>query len=233
MCRVVRFRACAIASLVASTAVLALTSCAQEENEKATPDAAAQVAMIKQLQTEVAYLKDRQQIRDAYFRYMRGFDRNDVELMRRAFWADVQINYGRQSNTFDEFVVRHLNQHTATLKTWGHLLTNETVDLTGDTAHVETYVTRLSSSKKDSKSMIISGRYIDRLERRNGEWRIAMREFVPHFFTETNTALDAYIKESSWSPSACGMGTWDNRDPSYRRPLDRRASKDIGPACAE
>lgn len=231
MCRVVRFRACAIASAAASTAVLALTSCAQKE--KAPSDAAAQVAVIGELRAEVAYLKDRQQIHDAYLRYMRGFDRNDVQLMRSAFWPDVQINYGDQSNTFDEFVVRHLNQHTATLKTWGHLLTNETVDLTGDVAHVETYVTRLSSSKKDSKSMIISGRYIDRLERRNGEWRIAMREFVPHFLTETNTALDAYIKESGWSPSACGMGTWDKRDPSYRRPLDRRANKDIGPACAE
>jgi hypothetical protein len=164
---------------------------------------------------------------------MRGFDRNDVELMRSAFWPDVQINYGKQSNTFDEFVVTHLNQHTATLKAWGHLLTNETVDLAGDVAHVETYVTRLSSSKSDSRSMIISGRYVDRVERRNGEWRIALREFVPHFFTETNTALDAYIKESSWSPSACGMGTWDRRDPSYRRPLDRRMNKDIGPACAE
>jgi ketosteroid isomerase-like protein len=231
MYRLVQFRRVVIAGVAVSTVVLALTSCAQKVN--ASFDVAAQVAVLGELQAEVAYLKDRQQIHDTYLRYMRGFDRNDVELMRSAFWPDVQINYGKQSNTFDEFVVRHLNQHTATLKTWGHLLTNETVDLTGDVAHVETYVTRLSSSKKNGKSMIISGRYVDRVERRNGEWRIAVREFIPHFLTETNTALDAYTKDPGWSQAACGMGTWDKRDPSYQRPLDRRTNTDIGPACAE
>ena len=81
--------------------------------------------------------------------------------------------------------------------------------------------------------MIISGRYIDRLDRRNGEWRIAVREFVPVFLTETNTGLDFYFKKENWSRSECAMGTWDKHDPSYRRPLARRENKDVGPACAE
>ncbi len=234
MYRVVRFRACAIASLAVTAALFILASCAQDaqENEETHSDATAQMALIERLQTDVAYLKDRQQIHDVYMRYMRGFDRNDVELMRGAFWPDVQINYGKQSYTFDEFVVRHLHQHIETMKAWGHLLTNQSVDLNGDVAHVEVTVTRLSSSKKDSKSMIISGRYIDRLDRRNGEWRIAMREFVPHFVTETDTALDAYVK-TGWAQSACAMGTWDKHDPSYRRPLTARTDKSIGPACAK
>lgn len=231
MTRVVPFRAGAAAHLAASVSVLALAACTQKEN--VSPDAALHVAVIKQLENDVAYLKDRQQIHDMYLSYMRGFDRNDVDLMRSAFWPDVQINYGNESNTFDEFVARHLNQHMVTYKAWGHLLTNETVHVQGDVAHVETYVTRLAGSKKDGKSTIISGRYLDRVERRDGEWRIAVREFVPYFLTETDTALDNYIKEDKWSASSCGFGTWDKRDPSYRRPLDRRVNKDIGPACGE
>jgi hypothetical protein len=92
-----------------------------------------------------------------------------------------------------------LKRHTDTLKSWGRLLTNETVDLSGDVAHVESYITRLASRRKDARSDIIAVRYIDRVERRKGEWRIAMREVIPYFLTETDTALDAYIQESSYS----------------------------------
>ena len=215
--------------LIVGATAPALASCTSMREHALSSD-----LTMEKLIADVAYLKDRQQIHDAYLRYMRGFDRNDVDLMRSAFWPDVQINYGAQSNTFDEFVVRHLSQHTSTLSSWGHLLTNETVEIDGDLAHAEAYVTRLSSSAGNEKSMIISGRYIDRFERRKGEWRIAVREFIPFFLTETGTNLDGYIKQADWAPaSPCGMGTWNKLDPSYRRPLDRRMNKDIGPACAE
>ena len=215
----------------AVAAALVTLSCTRVTN--APSDLAALTAKVTELEDRVAYLNDRQRIHDVYLHYMRGFDRNDVELMRTAFWPDVQINYGTQSNSFDEFVSRHLDEHTRDLAHWGHLITNESVDIEGDVANVETYVTRLSNSKKDGKSMIVMGRYIDRLERHHGEWRIAVREFVPTFLTETETTVDSVFKEGTWSRSGCGMGTWDKHDPSYRRPLTVRADKQIGPACAE
>jgi SnoaL-like domain len=217
------------AGIVAAAAVLA--SCAQGAKTQSDPTALA--AKVAELEAKVAYLSNRQNIHDVYLQYMRGFDRNDVELMRTAFWPDVQINYGTQSNSFDEFVARHLNEHTKDLAHWGHLITNESVDIEGDVAYVETYVTRLSNGKKDRKSMIVMGRYVDRLDRRHGEWRIAMREFIPTFLTQTDTTVDSVFKEGGWSHSACGMGTLDKHDPSYRRPLTARVDKEMGPACAE
>jgi len=228
--------ACAMAGAAATAAVLTqtpeLAGASPAQGAGSPSDLAALAAEVTELKAKIAYLSDRQQIHDVYLRYMRGFDRNDVELMRSAFWPDVQINYGAQSNTFNEFVGRHLNQHTRDLTHYAHLITNEFVDIAGDVAHVETYVTRLSSNKKDGKSMIVGARYIDRLDRRNGDWRIAVREAVPQFATETDTSLDSY-KEIGWPQSACTMGTWDKRDPSYRRPLTARTNKEVGPACAE
>lgn len=200
-------------------------------------DSVTLAARVAKLEARLANLADRQQIHDVYLRYMRGFDRDDVELMRSAFWPDVQINYGNQSNTFDEFVSRHLNLHTAELSAWGHLLTNETVDIDGEVAHVEVYVTALWMPK-DEKSFaagrpIVGGRYIDRLDRRNGEWRISVREFLPHFQLKSDADPAAFNSYSKAAKSDCALGTWDRRDPSYLRPLKRRSYKEVGPICAE
>ncbi len=180
-------------------------------------------AELAELQAAVAYLSARQQISDVYRRYMRGFDRNDVELLRSACWPDVQINYGPEVNTFDEFVARHLDAHTAHAASWGHLITNETVEIDGDIAHLETYVTGLFMPNADNgdeswfgvRPLIVGGRYIDRLDRLDGEWRIAVREFVPHF--------------SAWLDGTPGLSwpdsRWSRSDLSYRRPLEPRAAR--------
>ncbi len=56
---------------------------------------------------------------------------------------------------------------------WISLL-NNTLDIDGDTAHSETYYLFVARNHDESVWQA-GGRYVDRLERRNGEWRIAMR----------------------------------------------------------
>lgn len=219
--------------LGSSTATPLMSSALASRKDAIPTDISALAEAVAKLQAEVSYLKTREDIREVYLRYMRGFDRNDLDLMRSAFWPDVQINYGAQSNSIDEFVERHLKNHTAQLETWGHLVTNETMDINGDVAHVETYVTAFFVPRNQEsfafRSPIMGGRYIDRVERRHGEWRIAVREFVPHFWTKKDSTVPSPPKSSS----DCSKGTWDKRDPSYRRPLTPRANKAIGPLCAE
>ena len=135
------------AAAIVVTAAVFTASCTNDA--KTSPEVGALAAKVKELDAKVRYLSDREQIHDVYLHYMRGFDRNDVELMRTAFWPDVQINYGKQSNSFDDFVVRHLNEHVTELAHWMHLITNESVEINGDVAHVEAYVTRLSNEKKN------------------------------------------------------------------------------------
>lgn len=164
-------------------------------------------------------LETRQLIQDVYARYMRGFDRNDAELLRSAFWPDAQINYVTQQNTVDQFVTRHLDDHTHELESYGHLLTNLTIDVDHDEAHVESYVTAFWRQKEGGEpyaagATIASGRYLDRLERRSGEWRILVREFVEHFRARTEQ-----MPSSRRGGGDADETQWTRRDVSYRRPL--------------
>jgi len=189
--------------------------------DKELLETSALAARLRELEGQVAYLSDHHEIIAMYRRYMRGFDRNDVDLLKSSFWADAQINYGSQSNSVDDFIARHLKPQVTAWAYYGHLLTNESIEIADNTAHVETYVMEFAS-RKDGTSVIAGGRYVDRVDRRDAEWRIAVREFVPQFWTETDNALDSHFPASTWLLEASELGRSDKSDVSYRRPLASR-----------
>ena len=244
--------ACAIVGMTAST----VSRAAAAESPAASPPQAAsdparlaakvaaleaKLAAVTDLQATVQYLRDRAQIHEVELRYMRGFDRRDEALLSSAFWPDAQLSYpGAKMYGVKDFAARHWPAHAkvSTIHN-NHLLTNEFVEISGDTAHVETYVTQFTTlqdggsltGRKSARSHIVSGRYIDRLDRRNGEWRIAVREFIPHFFTETDSGLGYDFKWKTYGE--CGAGTQDRRDASYLRPLLPRKPGEAAPPCAK
>jgi hypothetical protein len=174
-------------------------------------------ARLAALEAKVAYLSDRLAISDVHHRYIRGFDRNDVDLLRSAVWPDYQNKQLTRVRTIDEFVDEDLGRHLDQLASWGHLITNESVEIDGDVAHVETYCTALFVPKEGGgpfgeRPWIVGVRLVDRLDRRNGEWRLSLREVVPHF--SDRLAEDAWRGE--WPESR-----WSRDDVSYRRPLER------------
>lgn len=194
-------------------------------------DTAALTAMVAELQAKLTDLQDRQQISDLYLRYIRGVDRIDEQLHSSAYWPDAQLNYGSASFTAEQMWNMHLRGYpNDTQMSWAHLLTNQSVEIDGDVAHVETYVTGMAIPKEKGtgtgQGNLWAGRYIDRLERRNGEWRIAVREFIPHFTmkgaTTFTTSGDAY-------PYSC---VHTRRDTSYVRPLNKRKGTDDRAPCA-
>lgn len=189
---------------------------------------------IDELERNLERIGTREQVHDVYRRYGRGIDRLDETLYKSAFWPDARIHYGTtESISADEHWAGHmLSGHRDRLVAWGHLLTNETADIDGDTAHVEIYVTPLWVPKEHAPvEAFVSGRYIDRVDRRDGEWRIAVREFVPHFSMAVDTSSfdrawnDAYFVDPATGDA---IPAWGDHDPSYRRPLEPRA-REIGP----
>ncbi|MGB8504650.1 MAG: nuclear transport factor 2 family protein, partial [Mycobacterium sp.] len=62
----------------------------------------------------------------------------------------------------------------------------------------------------------ISGRYLDRLERRNGEWRIAVHRSTVEvmFLADASVLQSSFFKDTGYL-----VGTRDRRDLSYERPL--------------
>ena len=221
--------------IVAATVIL--SACAQDT--KTPSELTALNAKVAAMEPIVADLEERKKIHEVYIHYGRGIDRLDETLYRSAFWPDAQINYGtRETITVDQHWNEHMIKwHKGTLQSWGHLLTNETADIDGDVAHVEIYVTPMwvpKDEKQGKEWFLLSGRYIDRLERRNGEWRIAVREFIPHFAMKVNTSnyrevRDGFLKGAT---STCALEPWAPQDTSYVRPLLRRTDLKAGPPCA-
>lgn len=176
------------------------------------------------------HLLDRQAIHDCLQRYCRGVDRFDRELILSAFHPDCLDEHGKFVGTPDEFVDWALGQHGAAHLSHQHLLMNHSAEIDGNTAHAETYFMFISMNRKGKPVTMGGGRYVDRMERRQGEWRIAARvtlrdwsmmDEVPDMddlssFTSTRALLT--VAERAFM-NAGRAARRDRRDPSYDRPL--------------
>jgi hypothetical protein len=169
-------------------------------------------------------LADRQDILDCLNRFARGLDRFDRDLFLSAFHADATIAAGSFVGgpvpLYDWAADLHDKGQTAT----HHNLLNHSCDLQGDTAHTETYYLFVGRNRDDT-NWIAGGRYIDRLERRTGAWRIALR---------TNTIEWSGMVPSMPLPFADvpdvhgnGSPVRSKDDPSYQRPLNNRRAPHI------
>src|SRR5215469_13547938 len=80
------------------------------------------------------YLADRQAIMDCAVRFSRGINRRDAELLRSAFHPDAVDDHGLFVGNRDDFVswIDTVYERIAVTQ---HFVTNQTVDIEGDTAH--------------------------------------------------------------------------------------------------
>lgn len=178
------------------------------------------------LDPQVQYLKDRKDIFDTIKRYTRGADRHDKQLVASAFWPEATISFGTPMSR-DEYV----EWEEATLALYAahqHHVTGQTVEIDGDTAHVESYLVyflvprdrsadaagaaTLGRALTTEKTRLGSGRYIERWERRDGDWKILVREYVEDLALLGDTV-------DLCTAGRC-LGSWDRNDPSYARPLE-------------
>ena len=131
---------------------------------------------IEQLQRDVRYLKDRQSILDCIARHARGHDRHDVELLSSAYHQDGVDEHGYAINAGAQYAQWANAVHAAGSRLHLHNITQlYTCEIEGDVAHCESYVLVGLLNNDEKSARLINGRYIDRLERRDGEWKIALR----------------------------------------------------------
>jgi hypothetical protein len=162
---------------------------------------------------ELQRLLDREAIRDCLTRYARGLDRHDQELLYSAFHEDAVDHHGVFVGRPQEFVPWALEEHERHLLAHQHFLANNTVEIEGDVAHSETYVFFVLRRKDDTGVDMGGGRYLDRLERRNGEWKIAQRELIMEW--HGTAPSEAYADVLTYP-----TGKWGPTDPSYKRPFE-------------
>ena len=163
---------------------------------------------------ELQRLLDRQAILDCLHRYTRGLDRHDDELLKSAFHEDAVDHHGDFVGNARAFIEWSADLHTT--QPWSahmHLLDCNHIDIEGDTAHSECYVSRLPRRKDDTAVEIGGGRYIDRLERRDGDWKIAARQLVIEWTAKAEA--EAFADVASYP-----RGTWDRTYLSHPRPFE-------------
>jgi hypothetical protein len=150
------------------------------------------------------------EIRDVHIRFCRANDRRDEDLMRGCFHPDAVVELHEVLDV-DAFISLGREVLAGFTVTW-HNTGNQLVEVAGDVAWAEHYTTSSHRIAADEtgpeRDFVASGRYVDRMERRDGEWRIARRLML----------LD-YTRTDPVMPSPPGFGTRsgarDRSDPSY------------------
>ena len=130
---------------------------------------------IQALRDEVDQLKSREAIRQQLVRYGRGQEWLDETLLAEVFWPDADIDFGFFEGKFADYLPILMDIERDPETTF-HLLSAAQIELDGDTAWVECY--GIAGGRGTDKTNIFGGRYIQRFERRNGEWRSAACRYV-------------------------------------------------------
>lgn len=136
-----------------------------------------------------------------------------------AFWDDALDEHGPKVANAHDYSEQQNAGHAKFFASTSHNLCNHTCEIDGDVAHCETYVVGSMLLKNLKGTILLIGRYIDRLEKRDGEWRIALRRTT----VDTSLSGDASFLQT---PMVTGFpkSVWTRGDPSYQRPLDLAAA---------
>jgi hypothetical protein len=152
---------------------------------------------------------DIQAITKQIYVYCRSMDRMDVPLGCTVFHEDATADYGAaifqgSGHGFVEWVTKG---HGELYDHHSHQVTNVIINLDGDRAASESYVTATmrSSAKGQTKEFTARGRYIDCWSCRNGRWAIDARQYI-HDFADERDINDAALP---------AMGRRDHSDLSY------------------
>lgn len=160
-------------------------------------------------------LLDKQEISEVVLRYCRGVDRRDDELIRSAYHADAHEHHGAyRGRSADDFVT-YANGRSDLFERVAHYVCNQLIDVQGNVAFSETYAIALHQSRTEAGVVthtVFGGRYIDRMEHRDGRWAISDRVVVCDW-----SRVDD-VKE--WERAGLfAQAANDRSDPAYDRAL--------------
>lgn len=128
----------------------------------------------------VQHLLDRIAIEDCLHRYCHAVDRCDAALLRAVYWpdgSDDHVFWSGNAVDFADFCIPILKSRGQTL----HAVSNILMRIDDSAARVQCYYSAIERVlKKDGSANDVTflGRYLDRFEKRGGEWRILHRRVV-------------------------------------------------------
>jgi hypothetical protein len=134
----------------------------------------------------------------------------DADMVRSVWHPGGTADYGSDMfvGTGDRFVDWVWQAHAA-MERHSHQITNILIELDGDRAASESYVTVALRTKADGEhavEIVARGRYVDRWARRDGRWAVDHRTFVSDLQT---------MQDAPALPTDSGVSRRDRTDPSY------------------
>lgn len=185
------------------------------------------------IERELRILLDKQSLYEILVRYTRGVDRWDRDLVIGCFHPDATLHYNTYRGSAIAFYEALWQPEGSRDNAGGgiprgqHVVTNPLFEVDGDVAYGESYLEARRAGIGDRRAGAESeptgpgfpieriGRFIDRFERRDGEWRIADRrvamEWMPSEIEGTPERPGGY-KLANFAPTR-----YDRTDPSYDR----------------
>lgn len=164
----------------------------------------------------VEELADREAIRECLYRYSRGVDRLDADMVRSAYWPDCVDEHMGFTGNAEEFIAWSFPIMGSMDQTM-HMIGNVLMTIRDGEADVESYfhgIHRVNLPDGTKSDVIGAGRYVDNLEKREDEWRIAKRHVVTDWFRQ-------YPDSADWSLGMLGItiepGGRFPDDESYKR----------------
>jgi 3-phenylpropionate/cinnamic acid dioxygenase small subunit len=136
------------------------------------------VTDVTELAATVAWLKDRELIKDLAQRYARNVDKRDWKAVRACFADDCYVKGTVAENPIDDYMLGlapGVEAYVATM----HFMGNQYVDLEpgADTGFIETYAVayHLEEPGNGIDDLFMGVRYCDDVRRDGDDWIIAKR----------------------------------------------------------
>ncbi|WP_433220554.1 nuclear transport factor 2 family protein [Dactylosporangium sp. CS-047395] len=156
-------------------------------------------------------MRNEDAIRELVCRYCRGIDRLDMDLVRSCYHPDGVDHHTGFDGPIEDYIA-WVEPKVRGFDGTQHLVANHLVEVVGDRALSETYgmAVHWGTPADDARLNFTSGfRFVDMLERREGEWRILER-FASREWTRSEAG--AFVPSEGPGP----RGRRDREDHIYR-----------------
>lgn len=142
--------------------------------------------------------------------YCHAVDRRDFDLLHQLYHDDAHEDHSPMFNGPASQYIDMLPQALAPWAITAHSVKNAAFLVDGDQANGEIYCTAYHRMANNSREIIFHGRYVDRYEKRGGQWKFSYRSLI----------LDWMENREITSPNQVnGMpsGAPSDADPLYER----------------
>lgn len=167
---------------------------------------------------EISELLATQAITKLSYRYARGIDRADGDALESAFTPDAVIDYGFMKVPVAA-MAGAMRQHVESPTVISHHLIGNVEVIFDDETHARAtaYVSGAHRSYHDDGKLwdeFSRGRYLDRVVKHDGEWRIAARQLIMDW-SYMAPALDTEYWQTRPGGENTVTGTMGPDDPSH------------------